>query len=311
MNLSNIENGQTQRFEPVSLKDGRTLVPITTEALNRRLHDRFTGIENVPGSHAVIDTQWQSFVGELNATPLLERLFQKEGDLDILDEGCGSSLTLFQAVEDIEQQRKTQGKINGFGITASPDYLNKGVEPAFKEHILSSTSATGRELERQKLLLDGVQHDEQRGYYRETPGGNTIQLKKADAHFLQEAFPEQKFDLIYSSATYAHFTAPWIAFEQSCNALKSGGVLMIDAIPTTDIFDGEGNTVTPEEYAETLQRNNPGYRVNFMSSSNPFYSPITVEKTTADDIKTGLLATQVKRQGDELSNQRIVQVLNN
>ena len=305
--MSNIEKGEAARFEAIPLKDGRTLVPIPTEELNRRLHNTFTGIENAPGSHAVIDTPWQGFVEEMTVTPLLERLCQKDGDIDVLDVGCGSSLTLFEAIEDIEQH-KPGGKVNGFGITASPDYLNRGVEPSFREHILGSTTATGEELKRQKLLLAGVQHDEQKGDYRETPAGNIIQIKKADAHFLQEAFPGQKFDLIYSSATYPHFAAPWVAFEQSCNALKDGGVLMIDAIPTTEIFDVRGNTVSPEEYAETLQRNNPGYKVNFELSSNPFYSPIIVEKTTADNIKTGFVTAQVKSK-DGISNSRIVQIV--
>jgi SAM-dependent methyltransferase len=308
MDLSNIENGEIPRFEVIPLKDGRTLVPISTEELNQRLHSSFAEIENAPGSHAVIDTPWQKFAGEMNVTPLLERLYQRDGNIDVLDVGCGSSLTLFQAVEDIEQH-KPGGKVNGFGVTASPDYLNRGVEPAFREHILGSTTVTGEELKRQKLLLAGVQHDEQKGDYRETPIGNTIQIKKADAHFLQKAFPGQKFDLIYSSAAYAHFAAPWVAFEQSCNALNEGGVLMIDAIPTTDVFNHEGEVVSPEEYAEILQRNNPGYKVHFKSSpSNPFYSPIIVEKLTNDDIKTGSMEAQVKNR-DGLSNQRIVQII--
>jgi SAM-dependent methyltransferase len=202
-------------------------------------------------------------------------------------------LTLFQAVEDIEKHKKDGGKIQAYGLTASPDYLFKGVPPFVRDEILRSSKATGIELRREELLLNGVQNSEQDGYYRESPAGNMMRFLKADAHFLSEALPDQRFDLIYSSSAYPHFSAPWLAFEQACNALREGGVAMIDSLPTTDIVDVSGKPLSPEQYQEVLQRRNPAYRVHFKSSSHPFSSPIVVERTGEEGFYTGLYLASV------------------
>jgi len=283
---------------PITLENGNVLRPISAGEARQRLQKSFAGIENAAGSHAVLDTEWSHFLdvnfkGLVDVRQLLDTIYQRDGDISVLDEGCGSSLTLFQAVEDIEKHKKDGGKIQACGLTASPDYLFKGVPPVFRDEILRSSKATGIELRREELLLNGVQNSEQDGYYRESPAGHMMRFLKADAHFLSEALPDNRFDLIYSSSAYPHFSAPWLAFEQACNALREGGVAMIDSLPTTDIVDINGKPLSPEQYQDVLQRQNPAYRVHFKSSSNPFYSPMVVERTGNEDFDTGLYLASV------------------
>lgn len=270
------------------------LTPLSLEELCRRLNVAFAAQDGNKGTHAVLDTWWFPFLEEFSDLSGLNTLLRgsfRVSDLDVLDIGCGSSLTLFQAIEAFENQ--VEGiKINGYGLTASPQFLNRGClemrDPEMKKELLNKFALNSpAEYRRVELLFQGVQESEENGLYRFTPKGNLIRLRKGDAHYLQKVFGDQKFDVIYSSATYPLLFCPWLAFEQAANSLKKGGILLIDGIETRSIVDKTGKMLTPEEYAKMLQNANQGYKIYFKSSSyNPFYAPIIVEKRTEEDINT-------------------------
>lgn len=268
------------------------LSPLTNEELQSFLKASFDKKETDVGQHSVLDTQWQHFLDEFGQTAeidkFLKEIYQRDS-VDILDEGCGSSLTVFQAVEDAEKHFKKGVTVKGYGITASSSFLNRGVEsPAIKEEFLRRITDE-EELKRTKLLLDGIQYNEEYGYHRFTLGGNLIRIKKEDLHFLSRAFPGQKFDLIYSSSTYPHLSLPWLAFTQSCNVLKKGGLLLIDSVPTQGIIDENGNEIPVEDYQKHLQEVNPTYRFDLTPiPNNPFYFRVVIKKLGEEDLQPGL-----------------------
>lgn len=266
--------------------------PIPAEDLKTILKDSFGRKEVAVGQHSILDTEWQSFLGQFQqieaADMLLKEIYQRD-NVDILDEGCGSSLTVFQAVEDVEIRSKKRIAVKGYGVTASLSFLNRGVEfPALKEKILEKISDE-KQLKRTKLLLDGVQYNEEYGYHRFSPDGSLIRIAKEDLHLLSRAFPGQKFDLIYSSAAYPHLFLPWLVFAQSCDALKKGGMLLVDAIPSGEIYDPNGNKVSLTNYQRYLQEENKNYKFHFIPiEDSPFYMEVVVEKLGDDDLHSGL-----------------------
>ena len=264
--------------------------PISLEDLSAKLDSVYRSQDGNKGSHAVIDTQWSRFLDEfsdvVDINQLLTGIHSGGSDLDVLDEGCGSSLTLFEAIESIENEANGYN-VNGYGLTASPQFLRRG-SPQMRETILRNYCEGTPEYKRTELLLDGVQENGELSLHRFSPQGNLMKFLKGDLHYLQRTFPEQKFDLIYSSATYPHLLCPWLAFEKSVDALEQGGILLIDSMPTTEIVDAKGKIISPEEYRKLLTENNPGYKVHFASSSNPFYAPIVVEKGTDRNLKSAL-----------------------
>ncbi len=291
--------------------------PISLEELSSKLEFIYRSQEGNKGTHAVIDTQWSRFLEEfsglVDVNSLLRGIYSRVSDLDVLDEGCGSSLTLFEAIESIENEANGY-RVNGYGLTASLQFLRRGPQDVgeaifteMKEAILRNYSEGTPENRRTELLLEGVQENEELGLHRFSPQGNLIRFKKGDLHYLQIIFPEQKFDLIYSSATYPHLLCPWLAFERSVDALREGGILLIDSMPTTEILDIEGNVISPEEYRKLIEDSNPGYNIYFKSSSNPFYAPIVVEKETDRNWNSVLHFGKLEEQ---TMGERIVGVVN-
>jgi ubiquinone/menaquinone biosynthesis C-methylase UbiE len=50
-----------------------------------------------------------------------------------------------------------------------------------------------------------------------------------DAHRLSSYFgKDEKFDLIYSSATFEHFAMPWVVAKEMSNLLQVGGVIFVE-----------------------------------------------------------------------------------
>lgn len=49
-----------------------------------------------------------------------------------------------------------------------------------------------------------------------------------DAHKLSDYFPDEEFDLIFSSAVFEHLAMPWIAAEEISKILKVGGRVFIE-----------------------------------------------------------------------------------
>lgn len=276
--------------------------PISAEDLETTLKDSFDRKETSIGQHSILDTEWKSFLGEFQQTAgvdmLLKEIYQRD-NIDILDEGCGSSLTVFQAVEDVETHSRKGIAVKGYGVTASSSFLNRGVEsPATKEKFLEKIS-DGEELKRTKLLLDGVQYNEGHGYHRFSPDGNLIRITKEDLHLLSRAFPGQKFDLIYSSAAYPHLSIPWLVFKQSCDALKKGGMLLVDAIQSDEIYDPNGNKVSVNDYQRYLQEVNKNYKFHFIPiENNPFYMKVVVEKLGDDNLHSGLYLAERSSQSE-------------
>lgn len=242
------------------------------------LADSFESIGHCEGAHQVLNIQWKDFLTrnfrDFDVQPILGVLMQKPGTLAILDEGCGSSNTLFEVVEALEVGRSAD-PIVAYGITASTDYLAEAVPEFLREHVLATSEASDAEKVRLELLMGGVAVDLTHGHHRYSPAGNLIQIKKADVHGLAAAFPDQKFDLIYSSNAYPHFADPKLAFEQSCNALASGGLLLVDSLPVQD---------ASPDYIEQLQAENPGYKITTLESDNPFYRSAIVRKSTSADL---------------------------
>lgn len=120
------------------------------------LDQSFIEIGRYGGAHMVLDTSWEYFLAQnfdgFSIQKLMEGLYQKSGDISVLDEGCGSSITIFEAIEDIERKRETLGAVNGYGITASTGCLVQPVPDFLKSHVLESTDATGLERRRLELL---------------------------------------------------------------------------------------------------------------------------------------------------------------
>lgn len=272
-----------------------SLSPLSTGDLRIFLKSSFERKETDVGQHSVLDTQWESVLNEFKATSnrdkLLGRIYQRS-KIDILDEGCGSSITIFEAVESAEESKKV---VSGFGITASLGFLNMGVDPALREEFLGMVKPEG--VQRSRLLLEGVKYREGHGHYRFTQNGGVIKITKKDLHLLSEAFPGQKFDLIYSSATYSHLTLPWLVFAESCNALKKGGLLLIDAIPTESVVDYNGNKISVKEFTEYFQKTNPKYKLQFTPfSENSFYLQVIVEKLGEENLQSNLYLGAITNQ---------------
>ena len=196
--------------------------PITLEELSRKLEATYRSQDGNKGSHAVLDTNWKRFLDKFSSLIdihlLLRGIQSQRSDLDVLDKGCGSSLTLFEAIESIESEANGH-RVNGYGLTTSPQFLSRG-SPDMRETILRNYAKGTLEYRRIELLLDGVQEDGELGLHRYSPKGNLMRFQKGDLAYLQKTFPKQKFDIIYSSATYPHLLCPWLAFERSINALK-------------------------------------------------------------------------------------------
>ena len=49
-----------------------------------------------------------------------------------------------------------------------------------------------------------------------------------DAHKLSKYFPAEEFDLVFSSAVFEHFYAPWLVSEQISKVLKIGGSAFVE-----------------------------------------------------------------------------------
>ena len=83
------------------------------------------------GMHEVLYTGWDDFKDQLcgfDLQPKFEALKLKIGAISILDQGCGSTRTIFEATEHLETGRdKTLGPVNAFGITASAKYFAEEV----------------------------------------------------------------------------------------------------------------------------------------------------------------------------------------
>ena len=170
--------------------------PITLEELSRKFEATYRSQDGNKGSHAVLDTNWRRFFDEFSGLvdihPLLRGIQSQRSNLDILDEGCGSSLTLFEAIESIESEANGH-RVNGYGLTTSPQFLSRG-SPDMRETILRNYAKGTLEYRRIELLLDGVQEDGELGLYRYSPKGNLMRFQKGDLHYLQKTFPEQKFE---------------------------------------------------------------------------------------------------------------------
>ena len=49
-----------------------------------------------------------------------------------------------------------------------------------------------------------------------------------DAHRLSSYFPDQKFDIIYTSACFEHFAMPWIVATEMSKLLRVGGTVFVE-----------------------------------------------------------------------------------
>jgi len=49
-----------------------------------------------------------------------------------------------------------------------------------------------------------------------------------DAHRLSKYFPEKKFDLVFSAATFEHLAMPWVVAAEINRVLKPGGTVFIE-----------------------------------------------------------------------------------
>jgi SAM-dependent methyltransferase len=58
------------------------------------------------------------------------------------------------------------------------------------------------------------------------PGKNVDVV--GDAHRLSSYFPENKFDLVFSAATFEHLAMPWVVATEINKVLKPGGVVFIE-----------------------------------------------------------------------------------
>ena len=280
--------------------------PITNEEARPYLALVFNSQKGNKGSHSILDSPWSKILTEfselINVSELLKR-FKERAEIDILDEGCGSSLTLFQAVEELEKDRT--GLTNGYGITASPEFLMQGASSPIREEMLNRFNGNPQERKKLELLLQGVQCNSTKGFHRYSPRGNLIRIVKGDLHYFPQVLNGKSFDMIYSSATYPHLECPGLVFEKSVNSLKRDGLLLIDSLPICTIVDGAGNSLTAEECKKRLENRNPNYKVDMKSDSNPFYVPVIVERTSDKPFNAGELYS-----GTDLNQQkRILTVL--
>ena len=58
------------------------------------------------------------------------------------------------------------------------------------------------------------------------PGANVDVV--GDAHRLSQYFGNQKFDIIYSTATFEHFAMPWMVAAEIAKLLKVGGFVFVE-----------------------------------------------------------------------------------
>lgn len=58
------------------------------------------------------------------------------------------------------------------------------------------------------------------------PGPNVDVV--GDAHKLSQYFPNEKFDIIYSSAVFEHFAMPWIVATEIAKVLKIHGIIFVE-----------------------------------------------------------------------------------
>lgn len=120
-------------------------------------------------------------------------------------------------------------------------YLNNGIKPPkyvghskWLDHLVEIGNKDGmRILEVGSREVTGVSYARSRfdkaeyigfDYY---PGSNVDVV--GDVHQLSSYFkPEDKFDIIFTSACFEHFAMPWIASVEIAKMLKVGGVVMVE-----------------------------------------------------------------------------------
>jgi SAM-dependent methyltransferase len=101
-------------------------------------------------------------------------------------------------------------------------YLTEvGNKPGMKILELGSREVTGKSIARQQFdRATYVGFD----YY---PGENVDIV--GDAHRLSSYFaPEEKFDVVYSSACFEHFAMPWVVALEITKILKVGGLVFVE-----------------------------------------------------------------------------------
>lgn len=101
------------------------------------------------------------------------------------------------------------------------DYVyNIGNKPGTRILEVGSREVTGKSTARERLSkAEYIGFD----FYE----GNNVDVV-GDAHKLSTYFkPEEKFDIIYSSACFEHFAMPWIVAQEIAKLLKVGGVVVV------------------------------------------------------------------------------------
>ena len=102
------------------------------------------------------------------------------------------------------------------------DYLYEhGNKPGLRILEVGSREVTGRSVARSKFSSAVyVGFD----YY----SGQNVDVV-GDAHKLSTYFgPDEKFDIIYSSATFEHFAMPWVVATEMSKLLKVGGLVFVE-----------------------------------------------------------------------------------
>jgi hypothetical protein len=265
------------------------LEPVSNEEASVMLASAFEAQQGNNGSHSILNTYWTRFLVEfgklVDIKALTKRIGTRDGTLEVLDEGCGSSLTLLQAIGELKSNR--EGRVNGYGITASLEFLNCGTPQNIRELMLREFKGSQPERKRLEANLEGVRFNEANGYHRYSPNGNLIRIVKGDLHDIGKLFPQTQFDLIYSSSTYPHLECGGLALESTVNALKQGGVFLLDSLPLCSIIDRDGNSLSAEESKNKLEATNKGYKIHMRSDWNPFYVPAIIERETDEHFVIG------------------------
>lgn len=96
-----------------------------------------------------------------------------------------------------------------------------GNKPGMKILEVGSREVTGKSIDRQRFC-----HAEYIGFdFYSGPNVDVV----GDAHQLSSYFDKgTKFDMIYSSACFEHFTMPWVVATEMTKLLKVGGIVFVE-----------------------------------------------------------------------------------
>lgn len=248
----------------------REFLPVSRGEIVENIQNQFAYVRGKTGYHWN-DSYWDHVWEELLERPrpksvrdsvrsAIENAIHRDGDILIMDQGCGHGNALFGITKSLAEQKNDNGRIIGYGVSGMADDAHFGRELA----------KYGNEKDHFTELQTEFPGDR---FFHEMGSHNPILIAlERDIHSVT-TMVRMKFDLIFSDHAYMHLRYPARALSQAINGLKIGGVAVIGR-PNLDLalysqFRDLNKIATMWQwFMPKLRHMNPGY--TFLHSEDPF-----------------------------------------